>query len=281
MQRIVTIFCILLFGLYTIYWYWAAAGLKSAVNEEFARWQEAGYFTRASELRTEGYPWRLGLELSDFSVRSVADNQEIKLFDAEYVSLSGNLIGPIEYFEQGSFDQGFDLASLQEVKIFVGNLKLSENLIGPLPPVIEGVDVSLKAKGLLALTGTQAQKITKWRDTGGQIDFNSINMIWGDVAVDAKGKLLLDQYDQLSGSFSTTTAGMPKLLKTLGEQNIIDPDVASIAAAGAKFFAVPVKNDKEGSGEESRNAITLPVSFREGGVWLGPIQLTHIGPLTK
>ncbi len=276
MQRTFAFFCVFFFGFFTAFWYWSASLLENAVGEKISQWQSKGYFTRYNDLRVEGFPFSLILEITDLSVSSVMDEQEEKIIETEYVSMSASLLDPITFLEQELGGDGFDLKNLQDIQIFAGNLKLPKNSASSLSDTIDSVDVTLFANGII-----ESNNIQTWHNGNVAFDFKSIDVMWGDVNFLGAGEISLDDRFQLAGTLNTQTSGLASLLKELGARGTISKKTASIATLGVNFFSLPVTKTNANGVTTSKDTISLPVNFDKGSIWLGPIELLHIGPIVK
>ncbi len=128
----------------------------------------------------------------------------------------------------------------------------------------------------------------------GRVDIKEARVRQGDIIAVGHGSLSLNSRGTLDGQIDLTVAGLEQLMVALGidkavgqaSQNALDrvaPGLnlsqllgprgnAAIAAAGAAMLGRPTEL-------EGRQAVTLPLRFSDGVVFLGPLRVGQMAPL--
>jgi hypothetical protein len=128
----------------------------------------------------------------------------------------------------------------------------------------------------------------------GRLDVTQARIRQGDILGIGRGTLKLTPRGTLDGELQLTVAGMEQLMTALGldkavgqaSQKALDrfaPGLnldkllgprgnAALAAAGAAMLGQPTEL-------EGRQAVTLPLRFADGVVFLGPVKVAEMGPL--
>jgi len=128
----------------------------------------------------------------------------------------------------------------------------------------------------------------------GRIDITKARIQQGDILGTGSGTLLITERGTLDGELTLTVAGIDRLMALLGvdkavgqaSQRALDRVVpglnldrllgprggAALAAAGAAMLGQPAEL-------EGRQAVTLPLRFADGVVFLGPLRVGQMAPL--
>jgi len=113
--------------------------------------------------------------------------------------------------------------------------------------------------------------ITKWRDNGGILDVQDMNLIWGKTQLSGNGTLTLDEQNYPLGAFSSKITGFNELLALLGKSKNIDKQSLRTAAMALNLIS---KEDENGS-----RYLEIPVSLQDRAVFAGPFKLLGTTPL--
>lgn len=113
-----------------------------------------------------------------------------------------------------------------------------------------------------------ADTLTKWRDEGGFVDIETLNIDWGHGAITGNGALTLDDRMRPLGELKTRISGYEKILAALTETRQIDANAARTIGFGLGLLA---REEDDG-----KRYISLPLSARDGGVYLGPVYLMRL-----
>lgn len=115
--------------------------------------------------------------------------------------------------------------------------------------------------------------LAEWRDTGGYVDIQALNIDWGHGAISGKGALTLDDRLRPKGELETRISGYEAILAALTETRQIDANAARTIGFGLSLLA------KEG--DDGKRYIALPLSAQDGGVYLGPVYLMRLGSVIR
>jgi hypothetical protein len=114
-------------------------------------------------------------------------------------------------------------------------------------------------------SGPLAQAAAKWRDSGGSLELDNLDLHWGDIRVTGSGTLALDNTLQPVGSLSGGVAGFDQLLTALVAAGRIKASDARMARLALALLAKP--------GPDGRPEITSSLSIQDGQMFLGPAKL--------
>jgi hypothetical protein len=139
-----------------------------------------------------------------------------------------------------------------------------------------------------------AQLMREIAAANGRLDISRARIKQGDILGTGSGTLRLTQRGTLDGELTLTVAGIDQLVALLGVDQAVGqasqralsriaPGLnldkllgprggAALAAAGAAMLGQPAEL-------EGRQAVTLPLRFADGVVFLGPLRVGEIAPL--
>jgi len=144
--------------------------------------------------------------------------------------------------------------------------------IGPLGNTIDVLDFGATMKGAIP-GGKLADAAAAWRDAGGTIVLDNLNLKWGALdATASSGRIALDQELQPMGGFSGAFRGYDQILTALvagGQMRASDAGLARIA------LSLLAKAGPDGK-PEIRTAFTI----QNGQMFLGPAKLGKAPRLT-
>ncbi|MDX1710625.1 MAG: DUF2125 domain-containing protein [Rhodovibrionaceae bacterium] len=174
------------------------------------------------------------------------------------------------------------------------NLKLQEPLVqvqsGPARVRLDARDLVLpeKARPILGremarlafdgrISGSFPQgplgaALTAWRESGGRVEVDRIDMEWGPLDLTGEGVLGLDAQLRPVGEFTATASGLAQTIDRFVAAGRMEQGAALAAKLALGAFA---KTDTK----TGRTTLTVPVSFRDGLCYLGPVPLFPVPPL--
>jgi hypothetical protein len=114
-----------------------------------------------------------------------------------------------------------------------------------------------------------AETMARWRDSGGTLDVQSLDIRHGPLKVSGDGTLALDGDMQPIGSFALRVEGFIEALDRLSEAGVIKPRQAALASVVLGALARDA-----GSGGDAR--IKVPLSIQERQVFVGPVPLARM-----
>ena len=111
-----------------------------------------------------------------------------------------------------------------------------------------------------------------WRDAGGVLVIDRLEADWAPLDLRASGRLSLDAQLRLLGELRTRIAGLPRYLDRLAARGLMEAKQALVIKAAV--LALSQERDSEG-----RAVVELPISFRQGFLFLGPFRLAALSPV--
>jgi hypothetical protein len=195
-----------------------------------------------------GGGWKLWLKLEDAAVEA-ADRVRIS-------SADGWVIVPSRP-PQNRVDSALGLAwNLRRVQLPVP--------VGPLGDTIEQLDFDVTVKGGFP-SGKLAQAVAAWRDAGGTIELDNLDLRWGGLGAVATGTVALDRELQLIGGFSGAIEGYDKVLTALVQSGHMRAADAGLARIALTMLAK--------AGPDGRPEIRTAFTIQNGQMFLGPAKL--------
>lgn len=113
--------------------------------------------------------------------------------------------------------------------------------------------------------GPLRQAATAWRDSGGTIELDHLNVRWGEMGINGSGTLALDNDLQPVGGFSGGVSGFDQLLNALVASGRVKAADARIARLALAMLAK--------SGPDGRPEIASSFTIQNGQMYLGPAKL--------
>jgi hypothetical protein len=136
--------------------------------------------------------------------------------------------------------------------------------IGPLGDTIEQLDFDVTVKGGFP-TGKLAQAAAAWRDRGGIIELDNLDLRWGGLGAVATGTVALDQELQPIGGFSGAIQGYDKVLTALVQNGHMRATDAGLARIALTMLAK--------AGPDGKPEIKTALTIQNGQMLLGPAKL--------
>lgn len=146
---------------------------------------------------------------------------------------------------------------------------LLHDLALPAPPPGFNKTVDELAAGVTLMgalpAGSAREAATTWRDSGGTLELDHLDLQWGPVGLTGSGTLALDADLQPEGSLSGAVSGYDQLLNALVAAGQIKGSDARVAKLGLSFLGQP--------GANGRQQISTSFTIQNGQMQLGPIKL--------
>jgi hypothetical protein len=136
--------------------------------------------------------------------------------------------------------------------------------IGPLSDRIDQLGFRATIKGLIP-KGRLSEALTAWRDAGGAIEVDQLDLKWGTLGATASGALALDQELQPSASLSGAVSGYDEILMALVQGGQMRATDAGLARIALSLLAKP--------GPDGKPEIKTAFAIRNGQMFLGPAKL--------
>jgi len=139
--------------------------------------------------------------------------------------------------------------------------------VDPLGPEIDHLMLDGTWRGPLP-PGKLAAALAAWRDDGGTIELQGIDLGWGPLTVNADGTLALDKDMQPLGAFSARIMGYDAILDALIASGRIHQNEASLARMGLSMMAQ--------HGADGTPQLKTPVTVQDGALFMGPARLMKV-----
>lgn len=141
--------------------------------------------------------------------------------------------------------------------------------VGDLPfdRTLTEAKIDARLKGSLP-AGPLARALSAWRDDGGTIEIDSIDLAWPPLTVTGDATLALDGAGQpmMAGTF--TMRGLPTIVDRLAQAGRIKPSVAGIAKLTLGVLAKP--------GADGVPETKTPVTIEHRVLYVGPMPLAML-----
>lgn len=147
-----------------------------------------------------------------------------------------------------------------------------------LVPAVPGLSAQpIAAEGSAVVRGLSdlapkplAVRLREWQAAGGRMEILRLRLQRGDALATAAGEVGLTPEGRLNGTVNVTTTG----LEAVAELFLGALEARSRAALLAGFQLLGRRAELEG-----KRAVSLPLRFRDGDVFFGPVPIAKIGPL--
>ncbi len=139
--------------------------------------------------------------------------------------------------------------------------------VKPLGRSIDALDASIAVKGAIP-GGERRAALNAWREDGGTVELESLDLAWGPLKLAGKGELALDAALQPEGAFTATIRGYAAILDALSGGGALKPGDATVAKIALGLLAKP--------GTDGTPEITAPVTVQNQQLFLGPARLARL-----
>jgi hypothetical protein len=141
----------------------------------------------------------------------------------------------------------------------------------PLEGPISRAEIALRILG--DLSGTRRRDAAHWRDAGGAVELQALRLVWQDLELElaSPARLRLDAELRPLGTLEIKARGLDRLLDRLERAGRMSAE----QALGLRFLILAMTRVEAGAAPFVR----LPVSFRQGQLYLGPQLVGRIPPL--
>jgi hypothetical protein len=129
---------------------------------------------------------------------------------------------------------------------------------------IDEIGFGLTAMGAWP-SGSSREAATAWRDSGGTVELDHVNLRWGNVTVNGNGTVALDGDLQPMGSLSGGISGYDQLMNALVAAGRVKEKDARVARLALALLAHP--------GADGRAEIAASLTIQDGEMRLGPAKL--------
>jgi len=152
-----------------------------------------------------------------------------------------------------------------------GRVLLEAMRPGGTPPF--GLTEPARLSATLALRGalgsTSMADLVDWRDAGGTIDVEELEVDWAPVSVQANATLALDVGLQPMGAGTAEIRGLSTIIERVEANGELQPDQASIARLMLAAFTRPASDG-------GAPAVQMPITVQNRDLSLGPFKLFRL-----
>lgn len=141
----------------------------------------------------------------------------------------------------------------------------------PLGATISRFDSDLSLASPAISGDAPAEQARAWRDWGGVLTVQSLELHWGPLTLRGTAELGLDQHLQPAGAGEARVAGWAPTLDALARGGTIQAGVAQTAEAVLASMAHPAQDDVDGQ------TLELPFTLQDSTLSVGKIPLMRFG----
>lgn len=187
--------------------------------------------------------------------------------------------------------EGLDSVAMQRLTARLGPLRPGQgDALEELDFVAEVIDVQLPP-GRGDLLGDQLARLSfdstivggippgkpevalpAWRDRGSAWRFRRLAALWGPLNLQAEGELRLDAALRPEGQLDARLKGAGAIIERLAASGKIKPEAALAAQLAVAALGRP-------DSETGETVLAVPISLRQGMLYLGPIPLVPVAPV--
>lgn len=268
-------------------WAIAAYRLNQAVDVWVKAAKAKGLTLSFADRSTDGTPFAVHAHLNGFTAKTAQGDHELRageavfyldLWDWQTVStklrrtIDGRLAGLP--FNADSMKVGFSVPEHPPLDHMETGFSLWVNALGltfpnadkfALGPRIDHLAFDVRVMGTPP-DFTDTASVRAWNDNSGVFEFDHLDLIWGPLALSAKGTVGLTADLQPEGAFSGKVDGLDATLDRLAEGDLIEPRQQAMLRSSISVLARP-------SGVMGGSAPIVPISLQSGALYLGPVKL--------
>jgi hypothetical protein len=149
------------------------------------------------------------------------------------------------------------------IAVDLRQLKLTD-LTPILGETIDELALGVSVKGAVP-DGKLVQAVAEWRDAGGTVELDNLQMKWGGLGATATGTIALDQELQPIGGLSGAIQGYDQILAALVQSGRMRASDAGIARLALAMLAK--------AGPDGKSEIRTAFTIQKGQMFLGPARL--------
>lgn len=117
-----------------------------------------------------------------------------------------------------------------------------------------------------------AAELHAWRQRGGALRLDHLELAWAPLELSGGGTLTLDDRLRPKGALDVSVTGLGPALERLADAGRLDRD--TVRYAKLAISALGSTDERTG-----KTAIDLTLSFRDGRLYLGPVMLARLSPV--
>jgi len=153
--------------------------------------------------------------------------------------------------------------------IDLSSAPMDANIVRALGSTITAFAVQTALHGPLEIEAVSADSLALWRDAGGTVEVESLELNWGPLRFAGDGTLVLDEALQPAGAFSARISGLDTLIDLLEQRGEIQSRQAAFVRIA---LAVLMRAPENGGPPEAR----VPVTIQNRVLSIGPVPLLQL-----
>jgi len=158
-----------------------------------------------------------------------------------------------------------------EIEASLADVLLPRHVALPLGPRITAAAILANVAGPLD-PGSLPETLTRWRDAGGTVEIERLEIDYGPLDLSANGTLALDEDNQPIGAFTTRIRGFFEAVDMLRRRRLVT-DRAAITAK-LVLGALARKGDEGGP-----PTLSIPLTLQDRRLYAGPVPLFELPPI--
>lgn len=168
-------------------------------------------------------------------------------------------------------DQALNLYTLDVAQIDPG-----KKLVESLPQVIDRLQATLSLRGKIQVDTPLEDAIAAWYTTEGTLDIGLLSVQWGDLKVDLKGSVAVDERLQPLAAFSAKVYGLDDILTKLKDLGFIHENLLLPLKTTLGFL----KESKDDGGRKGKSIYhKISLTLQDNDVSVGPLLIYKFPPL--
>jgi hypothetical protein len=178
----------------------------------------------------------------------------------------------IDHLALGLMAQRKDAARITaRADISASGIELPDNNRWPLGGVVEnaGATIALASPALSGIAASDQARA--WRDWGGVVTVENLQLGWGPLDLHAHAKLTLDDRLQPSGKGSATVSGWEQTIDALAASGTIEAGMAQTIKLVVGLMARAPAN-----GQGGQHALSFPFTLKDSTLSIGKIPLIRL-----
>lgn len=220
----------------------------------------AGRAAATVDLDAAGVPTSADVDLEDLDLLSEDGNRSVSIEGMALSAVTHSFATPTHQtatFDLSFSGKGIELPKESEPPLgsFVSVVECQASLMGAIPP------------------GPPAQAAKTWREEGGTIEIHRLHLVWGPLEIEAGGTLALDSNLQPIGALSAIVRGFAETVDALVAGGMVRQAEGDNAK---QVLGLLAKTPKRGGPPE----LTVPVTLQNGWIYVGPVALAQIPPIS-
>lgn len=209
-------------------------------------------------LNANGRLEQLEIDFTGAEVTRLPDSKPVQI--ARLVGIAHVLRPPADDHRNDTFTLALNLDSVSPVT----------PPVAALGTVVDAVRLDFAFKGQLP-AGKLGPSLAAWRDDGGTLEINHVEVKWGPVNADGSGTLTLDGQNRPLGAFTARWRGYGETLDALQVAGQLRP----WEAAGAKMMLGALARQQP----DGASQVEVPLTAQDGRLYVAGFPLMRLQPL--